>query len=299
VRALVLVFAVLALAGAGCRDEAAEADPAASSTEPLSSSELGWVRAYSAWTIEISEDADGSESGAAAAASCRRDLETVGEPPTERLEPAARNLPEVCSSLAHQGWRRHALDLIQDADDAVYALFLDDQPLELGTGERTASYADVELSRRATQWLERPVEVRCWTDDDWRRYFAEEDAWNDDTTDFDDYVGWSDDDLDRIHLVLAYCNTITRVMSDDVSTWSRDVQVDAIDAVETLAHEIQHFALPDADEAKVECSAIRMLPRFAQRFGMDPATARALTDLYRTEVYPDLDEEYTKGGCAP
>jgi hypothetical protein len=186
---------------------------------------------------------------------------------------------------------------VDTADDLLRPLLRDEQPLELRTGVTTGSRADVRFSEFASEMVERPVEVRCWSNADWRRVVGEDNAWNDFSEDYEDLVGWSDDSADRIHMVLDHCNTIARVDAGDVGAWSRDDQIDAVDAVETLVHEIQHFLKPDAEEATVECQAIRSLPRFVQRFGVASALAVELTELYRTEVYPTLDDEYTEGGC--
>ena len=140
---------------------------------------------------------------------------------------------------------------------------------------------------------------RCWSEDDWRRVVAEDNAWNGESTDSDELVGWSDDTDSRIHVVLDYCNTMSRIQSGDVDTWSRDDQIQAAEAVETLAHEIQHFLDSDANEATVECRAMQSLPAFARRFGVSRSSAVELAELYRAEVYPDLDDEYHRAGGCP
>lgn len=292
------VAALVLLLGAGCRHDGSE-DAAALDTTPLTSAELGWIRAFSAWAIDVADDEDASRLGAGRVASCERDVERIGPAPTTRLELAESRIPEVCPLLEDAGTRRRALDLVEAIDDLVFRYLLEDQPLALGSGRTTESRADIELSRRGTEWLEEPVEVRCWGSEDWERVVLEDDAWNDETTDPDDLVGWSDDFSDRIHLVLDYCNGISEIDAESAGGWSRDERLDTAEHLETLLHELQHLALPDADEAKVECSAIRSLPRFAQQFGLSGEVARELAELYRSEIYPELDEEYTEGGCPP
>jgi hypothetical protein len=288
----------LVLLVAGCRHDASE-ESVALDTSPLTSAELGWVRAYSAWAIDISDDEVTPLSGKGRVASCEDDVEKVGPAPTARLEAATRVLADICPLLASDGTRRRALDLVEEADDLVYRYLLDDQPLALATGESADSHASVELSERATQWLDEAVEVRCWADEDWARIVREDDAWNDDSTDPDELVGYSDDFLERIHLVLDFCNTISRVVATDVDAFGRDEKIEFANALETLLHEMQHIAFPEDDEAAVECRAIRSLERFARRFGLSSELGRELTQLYRTEIYPDLDDEYTRGGCPP
>ncbi len=290
---VVASFFILTLAGcSGGDDEAAPLD-----TSTLTAAELGWIRAYSGWTIEIYDDEEEWRSGSSAVAACRDRLEEIGTPPTERLQPAADLAPAICPFLAREGMRRRAFDQIEDADALVVRYFRDERPLEMRTGVSEGSRADIGLSAVASELVERAVEVRCWADEEWRQVVTEDDAWADESTDPNELVGWSDDDLDRIHLVLEACNAISRVQQGDVSAWNRDDRIEAADSIETLAHEIQHFLLPDADEAEVECSAIRSLAAFAKRFGVTAPAGAELEELYRTEIYPDLDEEYTAGGC--
>lgn len=284
---------VLALVAPGCTGEESEPEP---DLAPLTAAELGWVRAYSVWAIEVN-DGESTTPSPAAVRACEERLERIGLPPSARLEPAAERAVEVCPLLSDSGTRRRALDLVDDADELVLPFLRDEQPLALATGATVESRADVRLSAEASDLIDDPVEVRCWSEPDWRRIIDEDNAWNDENESHVDLVGWTAQDVDRIHLVLDVCNTIVRAEAGDVSAWTRSEQVDAADAVETLLHEIQHFILPDASEAKVECSAIRALPAFAQRFGVSPAAARELEELYRAEVYPDLDDEYTRGGC--
>lgn len=293
---LVVVVAVASVA-AGCRDDTSDS-VVPRDTSRLTAAELGWIRAYGDWTLDFYDDDAGSKSGARAVESCRDHLETVGSAPTKRLEAAADLAHTICPLLARQGMRRRARDLVWQADNLVLPYFRDEQPLAFGTGVTGESRADIRLSERATESINDAVEVRCWTDDDWRRVIAEDDAWNGESTDSDDLVGWSDDTDERIHIVLDYCNTMSRVQAGDVDGWSRDDRIHAAEALETLAHEIQHFLDRDANEATAECRAMKALPAFAQRFGVSHSSAIELAALYRTEIYPDMDDEYrTEGGC--
>ena len=53
--------------------------------------------------------------------------------------------------------------------------------------------------------------------------------------------------------------------------------------------------LPEASESEVECAGMRSLAAVAQRLGLDRESALALAELYRTEIYPEQPEEYTRG----
>lgn len=296
-RRVLSLVVVVAVAGAavGCGDDTSAVQR---DTSRLTAAELGWIRAYGDWTLEFYDDDAGSKSGAQAIKSCRDHLETVGSAPTERLEAAADVAHTICPLLARRGMLRRARDLVWEADDLLLPYFRDEQPLGFGTEVTEESRADIRLSERASESIDDAVEVRCWSDDDWRRVVAEDDAWNGESTDADDLVGFSDNTDERIHIVLDFCNTMSRVEAGDVDRWSRDDRIQAADALETLAHEIQHFLDTEADEATVECRAIHALPAFARRFGVSGSTAIELAALYRTEIYPDLDDKYHKeGGC--
>jgi hypothetical protein len=290
---ILAVAAALACVAAGCRDEAPKsATPLDTST--LTAAELGWTRAYSAWTFGFYDDEP--DLGQDAVADCRDEIAKIGPAPSERLEEAASQLPAICPLLEQIGSLRRAQDGVERVDDLVRPYFRDEQSLQLRSGVTDRSRADVVLSGIASDVVGHPVEVRCWDEKDWSRVLGEDDAWNDDDSS-DDLVGWSEDSDDRIHLLLELCNRITVVKVSDLTRWRRFERIDAIDAIETLRHEIEHFLSPDASEAETECGAIRALPRFAQRFGVTAADARDLTELYREVVYPTLDTEYTDGGC--
>ena len=79
----------------------------------------------------------------------------------------------------------------------------------------------------------------------------EDNAWLDENDDPADLVGWQVDDAGRIHMRLEQCNAIVQLQRTDMLELDRDEQVETADSLDTLAHEIQHFLLPDADEAGV------------------------------------------------
>ena len=284
---------VAALLATGCRDEAGS-DPARH-TSKLTQDELGWIRAYSRWTFDFYDDEPAV--GADAVAVCQRKVNQIGSAPSERLEDAADRIQAICPLVQQLGSLRHAQDELEYIDGLVLQYMRDEQRLQLRSDITDRSRADVALSGIASDVIGEPVEVRCWDEEDWSRVVREDNVWNDDSADPDDLMGWIDDYSDRIHLVLDVCNTIAAARTRDVTTLNLYDRIDAVEALETLLHEIGHFLESDASEAEVECTAIRSLPGFLGRFGVTGAAARELTELYRTEVYETLDDEYTEGGC--
>jgi hypothetical protein len=289
-----VVFALAVASLTGCSDERSTPSEARD-TSTLNTAELGWIRAYSRWTFDFYDDEPAV--GPDAVAVCRRKVEQIGPAPTKRLEEAASRLPPVCPLVQQVGSVRHAKDELEDIDSLVLSYMRDEQPLQIRSGITDRSRADIVLSGIASDLIGEPVEVRCWDEEDWLRVVREDNVWNDDSADPDDLMGWTDEYSDRIQLMLDACNTMSAARTRDVTSLNRYDRIEAVNAIETLLHEIGHFLEPDASEAEVECAAIHSLPEFLGRFGVTGASARELTELYRTEIYPTLGEEYTKGGC--
>jgi hypothetical protein len=284
---------VLSLLATGCRDDEKRSGPARD-TSTLSAAELGWIRAYSKWTFGFYDDAP--DLGNDAVEACRRRVEQIGPAPTARLEEAAGRLPPICPLVQQIGSLRRAQTQLEDIDDLLLPYLRDEQPLQLRSGITDRSRADIVLSGIASDVIGDPVEVRCWDKAGWSRVVTEDNAWQDESDDPDELVGWPDESAGHIHLTLDGCNAMAAARTRDPMTLNRYDRIEAVDAIETLLHEIGHFD-SDASEAEVECTAIRGLPQFLGRFGVTGTAARELTELYRTEVYPTLDDEYTEGGC--
>ena len=286
----IVVALALVVAASGCTGESSTPD--AASGEPLSATELGWVREYSDWTIDVYDEEFDSPPGPELVEECRERLDEVGQPPTDRLEPAWERSAAVCPLLSQAGSVRRAKDVVEDADDLVLPFFIDSRELPL-RAERTAeSRADVRLAGIASKEAEIAQEVRCWSEADWRRVVREDNAWEVESDDPDELYGWQDDDTDRIHMRVDQCNLLHRLAREDMLRWKRDDRIEAADSLATFVHEIQHVLLPDADEDEVECSAAEQLGRFARRLGATGDEARQLAELYVTDVRDDLSDEY-------
>lgn len=291
--AVVLAAAVL-VAAACSRSDGSSGAVAATR---LTAAELGWIREYSDLTIAIYDDDLGPPPGPELVVECRERIAYMGDPPTERLERAAELTEKVCPLLGRRGSQRRALDTIDTADDLLRTFLRDHQPLDLGAGVTEESRADTLLSEVASQAAGRPVEVRCWSESEWRQVVAEDNAWTASDDDADELYGWADDSWDRIHMRLEQCNTISRVRDEGFRDAPRRARRELADSLGTLAHETQHFVLPEADEAKVECAGMRSLATVAKRVGLDESSAQVVAELYRTDVYPELPDEYRDGGC--
>jgi hypothetical protein len=288
-RTILVAAAAIALvsAAAGCTGERTEPDDI-----PLSPAELGWIRAYSAWTIALYNHELGPPPGRPLVTACAARLEGVGDPPTDRLRPAWERAAAACPLLAQRGSVRRAEDIVDAADDLVEPYFLDEKDLPLAGAPTRASRADVRLSAIASGAADDDQEVRCWSTDDWRRLIDEENAWTVESDDPDDLYGFQDEETDRIHMRLAQCNVLHRLGREDILTWTRADQVMAADSTATLVHEIEHLLLPDAEEDEVECAAAKKLERFGRRLGATPDETKRLAGLYATDVRKELPDDY-------
>jgi hypothetical protein len=293
VRSWALVLAVVAVAAAGCGGSESARSPL-----PLSDDELTWVRAYSVWSIDVYDEDLGAVPGAALVRECEKRVATIGDAPTTRLRTAAERIPAVCPLLGAPGTYRRALDVIDATDDLIVPFLLDSKDLPLLSRVTNHSRADTRLSDLASAMTDTPVEVRCWSAADWERFVGEENVWTDDDTDAEDLYGRQDEDTSRIHMRLLQCNRLLYLKDAEILSWSEDAQIEGADSVATLAHEIQHFVQPDAEEADVECGAARTLTRVARRLGANADEARGLLEIYRNELYPELPAKYVKPtGC--
>ncbi|HEX6724340.1 MAG TPA: hypothetical protein VF073_03775, partial [Gaiella sp.] len=234
----------VAVVTGGCGGDAPTPDP--SSDEALSATELGWIREYSDWTIDVYDEELGPSPGRELVRTCRARLEVLGPPPTDRLAAAWERAAAVCPFLSSAGSLRRAKDVVDDADKLVIPLFLDSNELPLDRAVTSASRADLRLSAVASGAAHHSQEVRCWSDVDWRRLVREDNAWHVESDDPDELAGWQDADTDRIHMHLDQCNLLRRLGREDAARWGRTERVEAADSLATLAHEVQHVLLPDA-----------------------------------------------------
>jgi hypothetical protein len=287
--AIAVAMAVAVGANACTRESPASGSPFG---WPLSVAELGWIREYSEWTIDVYDDDFGAPPGRKLVGACRDRLREVGPPPTSRLMPAWERAAAACPLLFRRGSVRRAKDIVEDADDLLVPLLMDSKELRLSGSPTSRSRADLHLSAIASMAADDSQEVRCWSDADWRRLVHEDNAWNAESEDPTELLGWQDSDTARIHMRLGQCNILYRFEREDVSSWKRADQVEAADSLDTLVHEIQHVLLPDADEDEVECAAVEELERFAVRLGATDEEAALLRGLYVTEVRPDMSDEY-------
>ena len=220
----------------------------------------------------------------------------VGRAPTPRLRDSERRFRESCAHF------RDGVDLMlravdeQDpelADDARAAIeeAAKQSSIAAGTlppGEKqhlprrgglaTVSRVEPRFSRAASRVAEKDVEVRCWSERDWRRLMVEEDAYTRGKVN-QSVLGFASAGGSRLSLAPSTCRDLARLAyaGDRPAAGNRRLMLAL--AVVTLAHESVHLA-GVADEPTAECHGIQLSERAALALGVKPAFADALKDAY-------------------
>ena len=238
----------------------------------------------------------------------------VGAAPVARLAAGARMLRDACVAMA-RGERSELESFQGDPGDALIAgsaalargadlLLRGRKRLEAGflwnarlrrvggaTGE---SRVEPRFTRVASTLALRPIEVRCWSTQDWKRVTTAFRAYREVAFEPSGFVG--DLDSARINLAPWICAHLVdlvyvhRVRHDDGG-------LDAADAVSTLAHEAEHVIGPSGSEAETECYAVQDVRRVARLLGAPAAYADELATRQWREAYPRETPEYTTPLC--
>jgi len=288
---------VVCLLLSGCGEQR-DVDARASVPAPLNERELTWVRAYSAWAVTFWDEGFRPRPGAGVERVCLEQLDDAGRAPTKRLRLAEADARRVCSDLV-QGSAVEAQEAAEAADDSLLPLLLEEQPLAVRSGAvTTASHIDLDLGLVAGKLSGEGVEVRCWSGPDWQRFIGESNVWNGEEDDHAEIEGRADVDSGRMHLLLEHCNLIVSLRREAVESRSREGLIDAGSALMTFAHEIGHFAEPDASEAEVECASYALAARLGPELTVERAEIGLLLEAYRDSVAPTLPNEYRDPSCA-
>lgn len=320
-----MVLGALLLAGCGGGDEPEEAAPG------LTSDEVRWVRAFAAWGDDIAQAvgdarvayeqvlAGGDQTFFVLALrpvrECADSLErAVPAAPTTRLRAAARLLERTCTAyerfaraqaeslrgdpgaalLRAESAETRADELLLTAYQGVGGLLRDNRALPVKRGG-PGSRIDPLYSRLGRDLAYEPVEVRCWSKDEWPYVIRERRAFSNGYLNVHETLGFAWPDDRRAHLAPRIC--------DALDAFSLDGETDDREALATalvvLAHEVGHLRANAAAEAEVECRAIQESRGLARQLGANAAEADELVDLYLREVLPESDSVYRSPDCRP
>lgn len=169
------------------------------------------------------------------------------------------------------------------------------RPLPVAEGPSDDSRVDPRLGAAAETIVHRQVEVRCWSEDDWRKLNDEEAALGGDPDAV--YAGFVGADADRLHLAPHMCEPLAELAYDRAWEGRRGADRDHAYGVLALAHEANHLLAPAANEAEVECSAVQQVRALARALGIDGAYADALAQYAWEQIYPENDPEYRTPLC--
>jgi len=320
-------LAALVLALAGCGGAERPAGPG------LGRDELAWIRELSAWLHGFERDVGRAESLREALLGGRRSErpayeravdqvracadrfdDEVGPPPANRLRAPAQLLRESCRAYARAETDglsafdgdpgdalvsasravSRAADLFLRGTNGLESAFAWNRPLPHAGGETGRSRVEPRFSRVASEIALRPVEVRCWSNEDWSRVRDEFRAYKEVAFDPSAFVS----DVDRGHVNLApwICAHLVDL------AYARELRhgsggLDTADAVDTLAHESEHVVAPEGTEAETECYAMQEVGRAARLLGAPAAYAEELAARQWREAYPRLTPEYVTPLC--
>jgi hypothetical protein len=320
------VVALIVLLAAGCSN-AMHSGPAA----PYSATDLDWLRQVTRWGEQYTEQnqeldpafrdvltgqqepsvlRDALRPYRDCAANLRRE---VGEPRSEGLRKAYQLLLDACEEDG-----KIAVALIADAAAATtdhelavsrasersdrlyeraYRLIESgmraNRRLPIRGGVTAVSRIEPRLSRVAGKLAVQRVEVRCWSESEWRPMLRE---WNAYTLGASDIAGFVNGGM-REYIAPEYCATLARFVYQHWRPSTPAGLEDVADAVELLAHESDHLLSPSADEAQVECHAVQNIPHLARALGASPSYAARLAVIYWEDLYDSRSSEYRTKEC--
>jgi hypothetical protein len=317
-------LAVLAtlLAVAGCADDARSPAPVTNETR--------WLERLADWESDTDEAADvafstysavlaGERRPDALAESlrpirrCSRRLrDDVGQPPN-RYARGYELMLKACGR-----YERYAAELERsfsgDPGEALFAseaageqadrlVLLARRAIENGLranrqlprvgGDTGRSRIEPLFSRAASSVVGRPVEVVCWSREEWPRVLREWGAYIG-TTDLGAFAHY---DGDRAYLGPEYCEGLVDLAYRGKRPRSGDAREKIADGVSTLGHEAEHLVAAGAGEAETECYGMQDIRPLAQQLGASPDYAGDLAETYWEELYETLPDDYVSSDC--
>jgi hypothetical protein len=293
------------------------------------SDEIEWLERLSRWERETDEAAEESFSMYSAVLAgerrpealaesfrpirrCSRRLrEEVGEPPRRYAKgfglmlKACSRYEEYASELerSFEGDPGNALLASQTAgEEADRLVLLARRAIEnrltanrrlprLG-GKTGRSRIEPRFSRVASVLVGRPVEVICWSREEWPKARSEWGAYLGAT----DIGAFADYNADRAYLSPEYCEGIVDLVYRKRRPTSGIAHEKIADGVLTLAHEAEHLVAAAAGEAETECYAMQDIRRVAMLLGASPRYAAGLAEVYWEELY-EAQPDYVSREC--
>jgi hypothetical protein len=181
---------------------------------------------------------------------------------------------------------------------AVAALFLllaagchgtfKDLPVQGGTIEK--SRVEPRLSRVGSSLMGEKIEVRCWSQRDWRELIEDGDA------DSQHELAGVAGEGGPVDLAPEACAPLVELLYTQTKPVTSEQEELLAYAVGILAHELEHVR-GEMDEKTAECHGMQRLARVARELGLPTAETRRLARVYWVEVYADSDPAYRTRDC--
>jgi hypothetical protein len=160
-------------------------------------------------------------------------------------------------------------------------------------GDTEVSRIEPRFGRVTSEVVRRPVEVVCWSRDEWAQVLREWGAYIG-TTDLGAFAHYDDD---RVYLGPEYCEGLVDLAYRGRRPTSGEAQEKIADGVATLGHEAEHLVAAAAGEAETECYGMQDIRPIARRLGASPEYAAGLAEVYWDELYETLPDDYVSPDC--
>jgi hypothetical protein len=162
-----------------------------------------------------------------------------------------------------------------------------DLPVQGGSTEK--SRVEPRLSRIGSSLVGEKIEVRCWSDRDWRQLIEDRDEGSSPV-----FAGMAGEG-GPIDLAPEACTPLVEFTYERLPK-NEKATVALAYGVGVLAHELEHVR-GEMDEPTAECHGMQHLAGVARKLGVPAAKARRLARVYWTEVYADSHRDYRTPDC--
>jgi hypothetical protein len=218
--------------------------------------EVEWLTTYESWSdgVEASLDADRTVSRAA----CESTFDAeVGDPPRERLQPAAAAARRGCAALSPTEVRSGQADVVR--------------ALMVVHGELLPPKQRRDLSKIVSSSVGVQPEVYCWSPEAWAS-FNEHYAIVRGGEEIS-LKGVADHARNRIDLAPGVCGSLDRYLRRVRPAALTYQNFELAEALVVLTHQAEHLKAPSASEAEVECHAVQHVRPLVRAAGWGPEFA--------------------------
>jgi hypothetical protein len=163
-----------------------------------------------------------------------------------------------------------------------------DLPVQGGTAE--SSRVEPRLTKVGSALVGEQVEVRCWSQSEWREQIEDGDA------NSPHVLAGMAGEGGPVDLAPDACRPLVEMLYTQTRPVTREQQIALAYAVGILSHELEHVR-GEMDEETAECHGMQRLSGTARKLGLRAAEARRLARLHWLEVYPDSDRLYRTPEC--